>query len=193
MQEEGSDSSVDDSVPINQSLKLPRVIQPSPSGKSVGKDKNVIELDEGSFEGTSSDAEDNDNHGGEDGSDVPEPGSCGENDNDSDADDSAGDGSDGDGSGDGSPGANMEVQPEAEEDEEDNDVPDLIHHRRASMEDSLQLLISISWHQRQLFRSSPREWQWLSQAPLAGASTCRPLVTFPHTFKLTTQWWHLQI
>ncbi|KAE9446280.1 hypothetical protein C3L33_21820, partial [Rhododendron williamsianum] len=142
-------------VPISQSLKLPRVAQPSPSGKPVAKDKNVIELDEGGSEGTGSDTEDSDDHGnddhgseegedngvnigsenrsgdddgGKDGSDVPELGSDGENDNDNNAD------SDGDGGGDGSLGAYMEVHPEAKEDEEDNDVPDLIHRRRVSTE-----------------------------------------------------------
>ncbi|KAF7152206.1 hypothetical protein RHSIM_Rhsim01G0163600 [Rhododendron simsii] len=50
--EEGSDSSVDDNVPINQSLKLPHVAQLSSSGKSVAKDKSIIKQDKGSFEGT---------------------------------------------------------------------------------------------------------------------------------------------
>ncbi|KAG5524518.1 hypothetical protein RHGRI_031249 [Rhododendron griersonianum] len=152
---EGFDSSVDDSVPISQSLKLSCVAQPSTSGKPVAKDKNVIELDEGGSEGTDSDAEEsyyhgNDDHGseegedsgvnigsenhssdddgGEDGSDVPELVSDGENDNDSNADDTDGDGVDE------SLGADMEVQPEVEEDDEDNDVPDLIHCRKVSTE-----------------------------------------------------------
>lgn len=64
--EGGSDSSVIDSVPISQSLKLPRVAQPSPSGKLVAKDKNVIELDEGCSEGAGSDIEDSNDHGNDD-------------------------------------------------------------------------------------------------------------------------------
>ncbi|KAF7131957.1 hypothetical protein RHSIM_Rhsim09G0062400 [Rhododendron simsii] len=55
--EEGSDSSIDDTIPISQFFKLPCVAQRSPSGKSVAIDKKVIDLDESGSEGTGSDIE----------------------------------------------------------------------------------------------------------------------------------------
>ncbi|KAF7131932.1 hypothetical protein RHSIM_Rhsim09G0061600 [Rhododendron simsii] len=61
--EEVFDSSIDDTIPINQSFKLPRVAQRSPSGKSIAKDNKVIDLDEGGSEGTGSDIENSDAHG----------------------------------------------------------------------------------------------------------------------------------
>ncbi|KAE9447684.1 hypothetical protein C3L33_20418, partial [Rhododendron williamsianum] len=42
--EEGSDSSIDDTIPISQSFKLPRVAQPIPSGTSVAAVETALDL-----------------------------------------------------------------------------------------------------------------------------------------------------
>lgn len=94
--EEVFDSSIDDTIPINQSFKLPRVAQRSPSGKSVAKDNKVIDLDKGGSEGTGSDIENSDAHGSEDGEDNgADVGSENQSDADGDDEDHSGDDNDG--------------------------------------------------------------------------------------------------
>lgn len=93
------------------------------------------EEDEDSGADTGDEDHNGDDDGGEDGSDVPEPGSDGENDNDSGADDSDGDaGGNGDGNGNRSLGPDMEVQPVVKKYEEDNNVRYLVHRCRVLME-----------------------------------------------------------
>lgn len=133
-------------------MKLPRIAHSSPSGEPIAKDKKVIDLDRGVFDGTGSDAKGNDDRGNEEceDSDV-NISSEDHNDNDGDGEDHTGDDNDGGGEdnnvgdggdgGDGSsPGVNM-VQPEVGVDEvDDDDVPCLIPHRRTSTEGFLTIL-----------------------------------------------------
>ncbi|KAE9444973.1 hypothetical protein C3L33_23129, partial [Rhododendron williamsianum] len=66
---EGSDSSIDDTVPISQSFKLLRTTQPSPGGTSAAAGKKVvIALDEGEPDGDDSDANGSDDEEDDDGS-----------------------------------------------------------------------------------------------------------------------------
>ncbi|KAG5563729.1 hypothetical protein RHGRI_000060 [Rhododendron griersonianum] len=165
--EEGSDSSIDDTVPISQSFKQLRTTHLSPGGTSAAAGKKVvIVLEEGEPDGDESDA-----NGSDDRDDEEDDGSSagGSEGNQSDEDDDDGDYS-GDGNGDedlvhnegedlGSGGDNDDdgdegrggsggddgnlsgdvMPPVIDEDEEDANIPDLVPRRRVLTEGILSV------------------------------------------------------
>ncbi|KAF7113508.1 hypothetical protein RHSIM_RhsimUnG0116700 [Rhododendron simsii] len=163
--EGGSDSNIDDTAPISQFFKLPRITQPSPGDTSVAAGKKVaVDLAEGAYNGTDSGAEGGDGHnskgvessdadGSEGGrsdedSDDEDPsdgeegnGAEGGNDRDGDDNDEDGDGDEGrdGGGGDGEHLGVDTTHPEVEEDEEDDDESSLIPCRRVPTEGFLSI------------------------------------------------------
>ncbi|KAG5564753.1 hypothetical protein RHGRI_000828 [Rhododendron griersonianum] len=90
--EEGSDS-IDDTVPISKSFKLPRAAQPNPGGTSAAAGKKVVvALDEGESDGDDSDTKGSDDRNGEEGDDSDADGGEGDqSDEDGDDEDHSGD------------------------------------------------------------------------------------------------------
>ncbi|KAG5565735.1 hypothetical protein RHGRI_001601 [Rhododendron griersonianum] len=166
--EEGSDNSIDDTVPINQSFKLPRTTQPSPDGTSVATGKKVVvALDEGEPDGDDSGAWGSDDRDGEEDDDSSTDGSEeDQSDEDDDGEDhsgdddggedlggdedenlgNGGDNDDGDGGegreGGGGDGGNFGgdmAQSVVDEDEEDENVSGLVPRRRIPTEGILSV------------------------------------------------------
>ncbi|KAF7151917.1 hypothetical protein RHSIM_Rhsim02G0094500 [Rhododendron simsii] len=162
-----SDSSLDDSAPLSQLLKLPRATQSSPGGTSVVAGKQVVvDLAEEESAGTDSDSEGGDGRNSEgvessdiDGSGDGEDGNNESRSGDDDGDENLGDAEEGDSAeveneenegGDGDKGRNGgggvgedlavdTVHPTIEEDEEDDEGAGLIPRRRVPTEGFLSV------------------------------------------------------
>ncbi|KAF7154662.1 hypothetical protein RHSIM_Rhsim01G0166400 [Rhododendron simsii] len=119
--EGGSDSSIDDTAPISQFFKLPRITQPNPGSMSVAAGKKVIvDLAEGASDGTDSDAEGGDGRNSEEVEDSDADSSKGgQSDEDGDGEDHSGDGNSNEDPGDGEEGNGAEDENDG--DGNDND------------------------------------------------------------------------
>ncbi|KAG5528020.1 hypothetical protein RHGRI_028826 [Rhododendron griersonianum] len=166
--EEGSDSSIDDTAPISQSLKLPRTTHLSPGGTSAAAGKKVvITLDEGELDGDESDADSSDGRDDEEDDDSSAGDSEGnQSDEDDDDEDHSGDdngdedlvhnegenlssggGNDDDGGDEGRGGGGGDdgdfggdaMPPIIDEDEEDANIPGLVPRRRVLTEGILSV------------------------------------------------------